>query len=74
MTESANLALELTRYGAIGIIAGQMCTIIYIIWLLSQAYKMHQDVLQKLVEDSTKAQIESTKAFQQLTDNIRNSK
>jgi len=75
MTEATTgLVLELTRYGAIGIIFFQMLIIIYLVYLLTQAYKQHQEMFQTSQIDSTKAQVVLSEKLQQLNDTIKNLK
>jgi len=72
MTETTTgLVLELTKYGAIGIIFFQMLIIIYLVYLLTQAYKQHQDMFQSSQLEQTKATIELARVIQELKDNLR---
>ena len=71
---TTGLVLELTRYGAIGIIVFQMGIIIYLITLLARAYRQHQDMFQQSQIEQTKATIELARVLQQLADNVRDLK
>ena len=68
---AVELALELPKYGVVGIIFGLLATVIFVIKLLSQSYKQHQDMFNEAMKADTEAKMKLATSLQELTDVVR---